>query len=98
MDIPKTIEVFHNSLCLEKDSGPSDQRENLIKQWEKFIDNVAPINRPTAKLAMGVDMVARTVLYESHPFGSLSFRHPHQSTCEWDIYNPLHSQQSMELQ
>ena len=85
MDIPLMIKNFHNSLCNDRNPKEFNQRQSLLNRWQRFIDSVPSEGREVATKAMQVDMVARTVLYESHPTGVLSSRHKNQGECEWDI-------------
>lgn len=79
------IRSFHNGLCNDRDPTKLDQRKDLLDRWQRFIDGTPSGDRDLAKMAMQVDMVARTVLYEAHFPGQLSSRHGNQSLCEWDI-------------
>lgn len=83
-DIQFIIKEFHNSLCSDYQEEDPDKRRALINGWKRLINELPKEHQEMGKMAMHVDMVARTVLYEAHPSGSLSFRHKNQGVCEWD--------------
>lgn len=84
MSLDDVLQEFHATTCSE---SAISTEEALKARWEKY-QNSRMLTDEGKKLAKGasiLDLVGRTILYETQREEALKGMHPGSTACQWDI-------------